>query len=212
MRYGTTPATHILKPPKDAVDGHVENEHPCPALTRTLRLPAAKSAIRKSEDEAAIVVERFDRVPGVDRTQRLHQEDPCQVLGLPPTRKYQNEGGPGCAEVTEAIRTYSGEPEHDAWTLTRAIMLNWIVAGTDGYAKKFSMLVGAGERARLAPLYDEASTLPYDFDPRKLKMATKIGGEYLLDHVLSRHWVKYASEVHLPSAKVLEMGRAMADT
>ena len=210
--YGATPTTHILKPPMDAFDGHAENEHLCLTLTRALGLPAAKSEILKFEEEVAIVVERFDRVPSADRIRRLHQEDLCQVLGVPPTRKYENEGGPGCADMTEAIRTHSGEPEIDAWTFTRAIMLNWIIAGTDAHAKNFSMLVGAGERARLAPLYDVASTLPYDFDPRKLKMATKIGGKYLLDHVLSRHWAKYASEVSLPSAEVLEMGRAMADT
>ena len=91
-------------------------------------------------------------------------------------------------------------------------MLNWIIAGTDAHAKNFSMLVGAGARSRLAPLYDMASTLPYDFDPGKLKMATRIGGKYLRDHILSRHWAKHASEVHLSSAEVLEMGRAMADT
>ena len=66
----------------------------------------------------------------------------------------------------------------DAWTFARAIMLNWIIGGTDAHAKNFSMLIGAAGRARLAPLYDMASTLPYGFDPMKLKMATRIGGKY----------------------------------
>ena len=66
---------------------------------------------------------------------RLHQEDMCQVLGLPPTKKYENEGGPGCAELGETIRTYSGEPGDDAWTFARATMLNWIIGGTDAHGK-----------------------------------------------------------------------------
>ena len=210
--YGLTPTTHILKPPIDAFDGHAENEHLCLALARALGLPAARSEVLSFEDEVAIVVERYDRARAADTLRRLHQEDMCQVLGFPPTKKYQNEGGPGCAEMNEAIRAHSGEPEEDAWTFARAIMLNWLIGGTDAHAKNFSMLIGAGGRARLAPLYDVASTLPYDFDLKKLKMATKIGGKYLLEDVYSRHWAKFASEVRLPSAEVLDMGKTMADT
>jgi serine/threonine-protein kinase HipA len=209
---GLTPTTHILKPPIDAFDGHAENEHLCLALARALGLPAARSEVLNFEDEVAIVVERYDRAGSADDLMRLHQEDLCQVMGLPPTKKYQNEGGPGCAEMIEVVRTYSGEPQEDAWTFARAIMLNWIIGGTDAHSKNFSMLIGTGGRARLAPLYDVASTLPYDFDTRKLKMATNIGGKYLLEDIYSRHWAKFASEGRLPTAEVLEMGRTMAET
>ena len=210
--YGRTPTTHILKPPIEGFDGHAENEHLCLALARTLGLPAASSEVRRFEDEVALVVTRYDRA-GLDGSiRRLHQEDMCQVLGLPPTKKYQNEGGPGCAELGEAIRTHSGEPGDDAWTFARAIMLNWIIGGTDAHAKNFSMLIGAGGRARFAPLYDIASTLPYGFDPKKLKLATRIGGKYLLEAIHSRHWSKFAKELRVPSAEVLKMGRTMAET
>ena len=91
-------------------------------------------------------------------------------------------------------------------------MLNWIIGGTDAHAKNFSMLIGPAGRARLAPLYDVASTLPYEFDPKGLKMATKIGGKYLLEEVYSRNWVKFATEMRLPPAEVLDMGRTMAET
>ena len=208
--HGPTPTTHILKPPIGTLAGHAQNEHLCLALARALGLPAAGSEIVGFEDEVAIVVERYDRVRTAGTIRRLHQEDMCQISGLPPTKKYQNEGGPGCAEISEAIRTHSGEPEEDARTFARAIILNWIIGGTDAHAKNFSMLIGAGGRARLAPLYDVASTLPYDFDPRKLKMANRIGGKYRLEEISSRHWVGFASEVRLPSAEVLDMARTMA--
>ena len=208
---GPTPTTHILKPPIDGLDGHAENEHLCLALSRALGLPAARSEVRRFEDESAIIVERYDRTRLGGSIRRLHQEDMCQVLGLPPTKKYQNEGGPGCAELSEALWTHSGEPVEDAWTFARAIMLNWIIGGTDAHAKNFSMLIGPQGRGRLAPLYDVASMLPYDADPRRLKMATKIGGKYLLHEVHSRHWVKFATEVRLPPAEVVEMGNAIAE-
>ena len=208
---GPTPTTHILKPPIDGLDGHAENEHLCLALARALGLPAARSEVRTFENESAIIVERYDRTKLPGSIRRLHQEDMCQVLGLPPTKKYQNEGGPGCAELSEAIWTHSGEPVDDVRTFARAMMLNWIIGGTDAHAKNFSMLIGPQGRGRLAPLYDVASMLPYDVDLRRLKMATKIGGKYLLDEVHSRHWVRFATEVRLPPADVIDMGRTMAE-
>ena len=208
---GPTPTTHILKPPIGGLDGHAENEHLCLTLARALGLPAARTEVRRFEDEPAIIVERYDRTRLPGSIRRLHQEDMCQLLGLPPTKKYQNEGGPGCAELSEAIRTHSGEPGEDARTFARAIMLNWIVGGTDAHAKNFSMLIGPQGRGRLAPLYDVASMLPYDVDPRRLKMATKIGGKYLLEEVQSRHWAKFATEVRLPPADVIDMGKTMAE-
>ena len=209
---GPTPTTHILKPPIDGLDGHAKNEHLCLALARALGLPAARSEVRRFGDESAIIVERYDRTRLGGSIRRLHQEDMCQVLGLPPTKKYQNEGGPGCAELSEAIRAHSGEPGEDARTFARAIMLNWIIGGTDALAKNFSMLIGPQGRGRLAPLYDVASMLPYDVDPGRLKMATKIGGKYPLDEVLSRHWVRFATEVRLPPAAVIDMGKTIAET
>ena len=208
---GPTPTTHILKPPMDGLDGHAENEHLCLTLARALGLPSAHSEVRGFAGETAIIVERYDRTRLARSIRRLHQEDMCQVLGLPPTKKYQNEGGPGCAELSEAIWTHSGEPGDDARTFARAIMLNWIIGGTDAHAKNFSMLIGPQGRGRLAPLYDVASILPYDADFRRLKMATKIGGKYLLDEVHSRHWAKFATEVRLPPADVIDMGRTMAE-
>ena len=209
---GPTPTTHILKPPIDGLDGHAENEHLCLALARALGLPAARSEVRRFGDESAIIVERYDRTRLGGSIRRLHQEDMCQVLGLPPTKKYQNEGGPGCAELSEAIRAHSGEPGEDARTFARAIMLNWIIGGTDAHAKNFSMLIGPQGRGRLAPLYDVASMLPYDVDPGRLKMATKIGGKYPLDEVLSRHWVRFATEMRLSPAAVIDMGKTIAET
>ncbi|MDR3473004.1 MAG: type II toxin-antitoxin system HipA family toxin [Devosia sp.] len=207
---GRMATTHILKPPIDAFDGHAENEHLCLALARALGFPAARSRVMRFDDEVAIVVERYDRLRDPGGIRRLHQEDLCQALGLAPTKKYQNEGGPAVGELLEVVRAHSGVPQEDEWTFARALMFNWLIGGTDAHAKNFSMLIGAGGRARLAPLYDVASTLVYDFDPHKLKLANKIGGTYLIDDIGPRQWEKFAVETRLPKQDVLTAARDLA--
>lgn len=209
---GRTPTTHILKPPLEGLDGHAENEHLCLALASKIGLPAARSKVLRFDGQAVIVVERYDRARIGDRVRRIHQEDLCQALGLPPTKKYQNEGGPSVSAMMGVVRTHSTAPLEDSWTLARALMFNWLICGTDTHAKNFSLLIGAGGSARLAPLYDVASTLVYDFDPRKLKLATKIGGSYLLEEIGVRQWEKFASEARLPKQDVFSVCREMAET
>lgn len=201
---GRTPTTHILKPPTGHFDGHAENEHICLALARAVGLPAAASSVARFDKEVAIVVERYDRQRVGNDIIRVHQEDACQALALPPTRKYQNEGGPGVTEIVELLRTHSSERDADVDTFIRAIAFNWIIAGTDAHAKNYSLLISGGPRVRLAPLYDIASILPYDeFDLRKVKLAMKIGGEYRLHDIGIRNWIKLAKEVRIDSDRLV---------
>jgi len=205
---GRTPTTHILKPPTGEFDGFAENEHFCLALARTLGLPAAASEVRQFGDEKAIVVERYDRVrdpAGRQPFLRLHQEDLCQTLGLPPTAKYQSDGGPTPAHVADLLRTYSGRPDEDVGTFVDALAFAWLVAAPDGHAKNYSLIHGGGGRVRLAPLYDLDCALPYSqLDPQRLKLAMKIGGIYRLRDIGRRQWEKLAGEVRRPADEVVE--------
>lgn len=209
---GRMPTTHILKPPTGAFDGHAENEHFCLSLARTLGLPTASSSVMCFGDETAIVVERYDRRVAGKGIVRIHQEDMCQALGLPPTRKYENEDGPGVAEIVALLRDVSGAAKEDVATFIDAIALNWLIAGTDAHAKNYSVLIGAAGRARLAPLYDLASALPYDdLDPIKLKLAMKIGGKYRLRDVYARQWVKLAEELRMESEALITHIKDLAE-
>ena len=209
---GRIPTTHILKPPTGQFSGHAENEHICLALARACGLPAAISRVIRFQDEIAIVVERYDRVPAGNQIVRVHQEDVCQALAVMPTRKYQNEGGPGVKETVELLRTYSSARDEDVRTFVLAIGFNWLIAGTDAHAKNYSLLISGEPRVRLAPLYDVASILPYpEFDMRKVKLAMKVGGEYRLRDVGLRQWRKLAREIRFDEHELIGALRAMAE-
>ena len=140
------------------------------------------------------MVTRYDRRRVGDEWVRLHQEDFCQALGLPPERKYENEGGPRVGTMLDILRGESALPEDDMRTLSRAMMLNWVLGATDAHGKNFSVLIGRGGQVRLAPLYDIASFLPYADDPRRLKLSNRIGGKYRLDDIGRRQWERFRIE------------------
>lgn len=209
---GRIPTTHILKPPTGHFDGHAENEHICLLLAGNLGLPVADTKVMRFGKEVAIVIERYDRQFSGNAIVRVHQEDICQALGIPPTSKYQNEGGPSPADVIELLRTYSTDRVADVDTFIDALGFNWLVAGTDAHAKNYSLLLAGGPHVRLAPLYDIASILPYDdVDMQKIKLAMKIGGEYKLSLIGLRHWQKFARETRLDPDKVLARLISMAE-
>jgi serine/threonine-protein kinase HipA len=209
---GRLPTTHILKPPTGEFDGHAENEHFCLQLARSFDLPAANSEIRRFEDQIAIIVERYDRIRTGRTIRRVHQEDVCQALGLPPTKKYQSDGGPGVREIAGLLTTFSTAPAQDTNTFVGAIAFNWLVAGTDAHSKNYSLLLGSESRVRLAPLYDLASALPYPgMRPIGLKLAMKIGGEYRLRNIAARHWRRLATEVRQNPEELLGNLRVAAE-
>ncbi|MGH7152313.1 MAG: hypothetical protein ACREF3_00170 [Acetobacteraceae bacterium] len=72
------------------------------------------------------------------------------------------------------------------------------------------MLIGEGGRARLAPLYDIASILPYGFDPQKVRSAMKIGGEYRMRDIGPRQWRKLAKDLHLDAEVLMQRIRDFA--
>ncbi|MBM2618116.1 type II toxin-antitoxin system HipA family toxin [Actinoplanes sp. LDG1-06] len=205
---GAIPTTHILKPAISGFDDHDLNEHLCLRAAQNLGLRAASSRVLSFGGERAVVVDRYDRFPaGGGRIVRVHQEDMCQALGLPPTAKYQSEGGPAPEQIIDLIRrvvTPAVVAEQEVGRFVDALALNWLIAGTDAHAKNYSLLLRPGQ-ARLAPLYDVASSLPYDdmYLPR-LRLAMKIGSEYRVEAITGRHWAAFAERNRLDPARVRE--------
>lgn len=209
---GRVPTTHILKPPTGEWDGHAENEHFCLELARALGLTVPNTAVMRFGKETAIVIERYDRTRLEGSLLRLHQEDMCQAHGLPPTRKYENEGGPSIQDIVDFLRNHSSHPEEDVQNFLDAIAFNWLIASTDAHAKNYSILIGARGTVRLAPLYDVASILPYkNMNVIKAKLAMKIGGVYRLRYISKEQWKKLAAELRLDPDRVLTRIAAFAE-
>src|SRR5690606_29264795 len=123
--HGTTATTHILKPQIGNRDGRdlthsVENEHLCMRILAALDIPVANTEICDFGEKRALVVERCDRQWTRDkRLLRVPQEDCCQALSLPPTRKYQSDGGPAMADILDFLKG-SDDPAHDQLIFMKA--------------------------------------------------------------------------------------------
>lgn len=206
--HGTTPTTHIFKLPLGLVGNmradmstSVENEWLCGELLRAFGLPVAHADIAQFEDQKALVVERFDRQLARDGRWwiRLPQEDLCQALGVPPTQKYESDGGPGMRRILELLRQ-SSDPG-DRATFFRAQIVFWLLAATDGHAKNFSLHLERDGRFRLAPLYDVLSVYPIlgrgagALDACDARLAMAVVGKnrhYMLAGIRRSHWNEMA--------------------
>ncbi len=141
----------------------------------------------------------------------------CQALGLPPSAKYQSEGGPSPEQIITLVRRVIGPPVAglEVERFVDALALNWLIAGTDAHAKNYSILLVRGQ-TRLAPLYDVASSLPYDdmYLPR-LRLAMRIASEYRVEAITGRHWRAFAEQNGLDpdrtAARIDELARRLPE-
>lgn len=206
---GTTPTTHILKPQigqlPNGIDlsNSVENEYLCLKLTEAMGLPSAKVEMATFGDRRVLIVERFDREFTPDkRLLRVPQEDCCQALSVPWTKKYESEGGPGLQQILRLLAG-SDDAVADRKTFLKAIIAFWLLGGTDGHAKNFSVFLEPGGGYRLTPLYDIVSAQPSvdanQIPRKKMKLAMAVGTSrhYVVDAVSGRHFVQSAEKAGL---------------
>ena len=216
-----SPSSHILKPPIAGIDGSVFNEAFCMALAGALKLDVARTQIQAITDGEQqrhyLLVERYDRQADVTKlphlpTQRLHQEDFCQALGIASEHKYQNEGGPGLAQAFALVRSATRPSALHTLKLLDFVVFNALIGNHDAHGKNFSLLyTPAG--AVLAPLYDALCTAAYPTLTEK--MAMKIGSKYKFSEVMVRHWEQFALDAALSPAQVkkriLDIARRLPD-
>lgn len=201
---GSAATTHILKPQigrlPNGVDlsNSVENEYLCLRLLEAFGVPAAKAEIADFGGRLTLVVERFDRLWARDgRLLRLPQEDCCQALSVPPTGKYQADGGPGLHAILDLLKG-SDTPDTDIMTFMRANVIFWLIGATDGHAKNFSIFLSPGGRYRLTPLYDVLTAQPSldtgEISRRKFKLAMSVGKSrhYAIQDIMPRHFLQTA--------------------
>jgi len=220
--HETTPTTHILKKQIGALpngidlSNSVENEYYCLRLAAAFGLPVNNAEITSFGDTTALVVERFDRRWTKDgRLLRLPQEDCCQALSIPPTRKYQSNGGPNMTALLDLMKG-SDEPAADQALIFKAQILFWLIGATDGHAKNFSIFLGAGGRYHLTPLYDVLTAQPSldagQIQRKQMKLAMSVGTNrhYQIDGIVRRHFEQTGEDAGLPKILIRNSIEAVA--
>lgn len=194
--------THIIKPGVSRLQGQAFNEYLCMRAVDRLGLPASVSSYVDFGGVSAIVSRRWDRDVEEEPTEsnqplkvhRIHQEDLCQATGVMSADKYQSDGGPGAVSIVKFMRD-NGFAESSVDLFYSALIVNYLLCGTDAHAKNYAVLEREDRRPALAPLYDIASMYPYEgyiHGARKLKVAMKIGDEYRWRFAELRSWRKLA--------------------
>lgn len=194
---GSSLTTHILKPASDGFAEHGLNEHLCLDAARRAGLMAAKSRVVCFENQLGILIDRFDRRFDGSTLDYIHQEDMCQAFGLPPSRKYERDGGPSPVQIARLLRrVMPAIASHSAVErFVDGLIWNWIVVHTDAHARKYSLLL-AGRQIRLTPLYGIRSSLAYSAGKKKMRFAMIVGGD---DRIFpfSNPWFNAAQELGL---------------
>lgn len=189
------PTTHILKPPIQRFAATTENEAFMMRLAGAVGLDVASVEPRLVRDRTFLLVQRYDRSVGADgNVRRIHQEDFCQALGVPPETKYASEGGPAFKDCFALLRRISALPAVDVLKLLDAVIFNLIAGNADAHGKNFSILYDA-RGARLAPLYDLLATVAYPDLSQKLAM--KIGSRATLAEMDVEGWAAFATDTGL---------------
>ena len=190
------------------------NEHFCMSLARRMGLHVPKTFLM-SVPERLYVVERFDRVfktpleMKIDEplcelqgepVHRLHQIDVCQLLGLPPTQKYeepefQTPSGANFATVVNALCEATGEALAVKRTMIDWVIFNYLIGNSDSHSKNVSLL-WRNRRWTLSPAYDLVSVAAYSDDEEKLHdFAFTIGGDTRYGWITGSSWHGFSKEL-----------------
>ena len=110
------------------------------------------------EMPSAFAVKRFDRR---EDGSKIHQEDLCQALDVPPFQKYQESGQRRVSldGVVRFVADVAGEEQ--GRELARRIGFVIASGNSDAHLKNWSLLWGNADRPGLAPCYDFVSTIAW---------------------------------------------------
>lgn len=204
--YGT-PSTHIIKPAIPNFPDSVFNEFFCMKLASKCGIPAAECDILTLNGEPFYTVTRFDRETVDGITVRLHQEDFCQLLNVPPKLKYQEDGGLGVEECMRRM-TEIKMPAAGKLGFVRLLIFNFLTGNCDAHAKNYAVLYRNG-RPSFAPAYDLLSTMVYDSIAKRFAM--RIGGETRMGMLTRDHFAELAKRCDLKPKLVLAELSRMAE-
>lgn len=197
------PSTLILKP--DIAEGfnRIElsalNELFCMQLASAIGVRVPKTAWRFG----AYAVERFDRLARGSTLSRLHQEDFAQILGLPPTSKYEVTW----RQCFDLVDRYTAEGEGARRELIDRLLFNLLIGNGDAHGKNFALLFGP-QGAELAPGYDLLCTQIYPSLSDAFSM--RIGPARRQAELTPQAWQALAGDARLPLDQIKQRGAELS--
>lgn len=208
---GAEPTTHILKPGIRAMRAQALIEHLSMRTAKLLNLDVAHTEYTSFKSESAIVVTRFDRYADKNGTvHRRHQEDICQALGT--SKKYEVYGGPSAADVVRLLRSASrtaAQARDNVRRFLDALTYNTLIGAPDAHGRNYAVLLD-GEDVTLAPLYDVATGLAYDFPESQRVSSMSIGGTFAFAEMSAASWRRLGDDVGVDGDEVLSRARELA--
>mgnify|MGYP006162657891 CR=1 FL=1 len=207
LTFGSALSSHIAKPAQADLRESIMNEGFCLALADELGLPVARSTVRHGA-VTVLLVERFDRQL-VDREWApIHAEDFCQLMGVPPEQKYEQEGGLSVTDCVGCIKQYSVMPGADVRAFLRWLVFCFLIGNGTAHSKQLAIR-HLDQGPRLAPFFGLLSTHVYAEQNHRLAMS--IGGEDRPDWLLPRRWRGMAENIEVRGSYIVEVLRDLAE-
>ena len=147
----------------------------------------------------AFATQRFDRVSVGSRLERVHQEDFAQLLGRPPTAKYEI----GWRHCFELVDLHVPDAEGARRELIDRLFFNLLIGNADAHGKNFALLFGP-HGPELAPGYDLLCTQAYPTLSESFSM--KIGPARRQEELSALAWQELALEARLPLDWIKQRG------
>ncbi|MGL4614876.1 MAG: HipA domain-containing protein [Shewanella sp.] len=215
-------SSHIIKYPMDVIaqsnsvldmSSSVENEFICAQIAKELGFRVPDMDIITVESGAkALAVKRFDRCFGDGVVTRRHQEDFCQIFGVPEHQKYQSENNLSVSKIVNVL-SLSEERKANNHDFFKFMVLQCLLGATDGHLKNFSVHIAPGGHYQLTPFYDLLSAYPAvgatGLNKRKLKLAMGLkasrGYKYQINKICLRHIEQTASQFGISNTNCHEI-------
>ncbi|KLO25679.1 type II toxin-antitoxin system HipA family toxin [Mycobacterium haemophilum] len=135
----------------------IENEHFFMGMAAACGLRVATtSLIHDATGHSALLVTRFDR----DGSNRIAQEDACQVAGVYPASKYRIKTETAITVLADACGRGGGSRAIAVLELLKVVVFSWIIGNGDLHGKNLS-IYNPGGVWQPTPAYDLLSTQPY---------------------------------------------------
>ncbi len=206
------PSTHILKLDHRTHTGIVAAEAECMRLARAVGLTTVGVSLDAIAGIDCLIVERFDRhVDARGTVLRIHQEDTCQALAVPPGQKYEvrkGGGGPEFSQIARLLDLYADDPVADLDRLAAVAAFTVLIGNADAHGKNVAFLHGPPGVIQLAPLYDQVPT--HLWPKLEPDAAMTIGGGVNLDAVTPARIGAEAKRWHHSPSRAAEAATALA--